>query len=848
MQPAVGWARKGIAVVDLDETLGTALVRDLVERLPSAVAYLTGPDHVVEVANAAFRRLVGRREVVGLPLRRALPATEDQQTHLDVLAHALRTGRRAEVRAAEVRVRAGAGPAEQRYLDVLVEPVDGADGSGGVATGLLVQVSDVTSYVLDRQRLEQTAAELVEAHERYATLFETMALGVVYHAADGEIIAANPQAAETLGVEREDLIGLRPQGPGWQAVHEDGSPFPGADHPATVALRTGRMVTGVVMGVRHGATGERRWLSVTAVPDAIDEQGRPQRAYAMFEDVTDERRAAAAARDRETLLGRLRDANVLGIVVADEERVVDANRAFLDMVGHTDEDLATGGVDWRAITPPEWAWADERALDQLRRTGACDPFEKEYVHVSGRRVPVLLGAAVIDRDPLRWVTFVADLSERQRAEEERAALLARAHAARAEAEVAEERLHLLLGAGALVAATRDREELLAHVTRLVVPTLADYAVVFLPDDQGRLRVASTAGRDPADTAQIDRLRDVPVSPGSLLPLESTMRSGHTELLRDVAALVTAWSTADPAVADVVTRVACDSAVVVALGGRGAAAGVLAMGRKQGRTPFQDSDLEVAEELGRRLSVGLGNVDVFTREHSVAEVLQRSVLPDVLPEVAGVDLAVRYLPATEAVDVGGDWYDAFLVDEGRLGVVLGDVVGHNLASASVMSQLRNALRAYAIDDADPATVMTRTNTALMQLMPDAMATVFYGVIDIAAGRLTYATAGHPPPLVLSADGCEYLQATAGLMLGVAAGTSYDVSSHELPPRGALLLYSDGLVEDRSRPLDEGLTALADAFAEGSPRGAEEICGRAQATLSDRAARADDVCLLAVCLRG
>lgn len=832
-------------MVDLDETMGTSLVRDLVERLPSAVAYLTGPDHVIALANAAFRQLVGRRGVVGLPLRRALPADEEQQTHVDVLTQALRTGLPAEVRAAEVRVRTAAGPAEPRYLDVLVEPVQGA---AGAVAGLLVQVSDVTSYVLDRRRLERTAAELTEAHERYATLFETMVLGIVYHAADGEIVAANPQAAATLGVKQEDLVGLRPQAPGWQAVHEDGSPFPGDEHPATVALRTGRVVTDVVMGVRHGTTGERRWLSVTAVPDAIDEHGRPQRAYAMFKDVTDERRAAAGARDRETLLGRLRDANVLGIVVADEDRVLDANRAFLDMVGHTEADMAAGGVDWRVITPPEWAWADERALDQLRRTGACDPFEKEYVHASGRRVPVLLGAAVTERDPLRWVTFVADLSERQRAKEERAALLARAHAARAEAEAAGERLHLLLGAGTLVAATRDREELLAHVTRLVVPTLADYAAVFLPDEAGRLCVASVAARDPADLAQVERLREVPVSAGSLLPLEPAMRTGHTELIRDVGALVPVWSAADPVFAEVVAAVACDSGVVVALGDGRAGAGVLAMGRRQGRTPFGDSDLEVAEELGRRLSVGLGNVDVFTREHGVAEMLQRSVLPDALPDVPGVQLDVRYLPATEAVDVGGDWYDAFSLGHDRLGVVLGDVVGHNLVSASVMSQVRNALRAYAVDDPDPASVLARTNTAVTRLMPDAMATVFYGVLDVPGRCLTYATAGHPPPLVVSAEGSGYLPGPVGLMLGVAAETSYDAGSRVLTAGTTLLLYSDGLVEDRARSLAEGLAVLADAFADDVPDDPADICDRAQATMSDPAARADDVCLLAVRLSG
>ncbi len=829
-----------------DGTLGSATVGDLVERLPAAVAYLSGPDHVVVLANAAFRALVGRRDVLGLHLSQVLPPLEGPDAHLDVLARVLRTGRRAEVRAAEVRVRRRQGRTRRSYIDFVAEPVLDA---GGAVSGLLVQVSDVTPYVEDRQRLEDLTAQLTRAQGRYARLFETLPLGVVYHDAEGVIVAANPRAAETLGVAPDDLVGLRPQGEGWQAVHEDGSPFPGDDHPAVVALRTGRIVADVVMGVRHAVTGQRRWLSVTAVPDALDEHARPQRVYAMIEDVTDERRAADAARDRETLLGRLRDANVLGILIADEDRVTDANQAFLDIVGHTADDMASGGVDWRAITPPEWAPADERALAQLRRTGACEPFEKELVHASGRRVPVLLGAAVVGRDPLRWVTFVADLSERQRAEQERAALLSRAHAARAEAELARERLHLLLGAGGLVAATRDREELLAHLTRLVVPTLADYAAVLLPGDDGRLRLAAAAQHDPVDAVQIARLRDVAVSLDTLLPLPSVTSPGSTELVRDVAGLVPVWSATDPVVADVLVRLGCDSAVLVALGSGDGSVGVLAMGRRTGRTPFEASDVDVAEELGRRLSVGLGNVDVFTREHGVAEMLQRSVLPERLPEVEGVELAVRYLPATEAVDVGGDWYDAFLVGDGRLVVVLGDVVGHNLASASVMSQVRNAVRAYAVADPEPASVMARTNAALSWLMPDAMATVFYGVLDTATGTLTHATAGHPPPLLVTGEGCAYLDGPVGLMLGVAPDTSYDVARYVLPPGAALLLYSDGLVEDRSRSLEAGLAALAGAFSGGGPAGgAQEICELAQAAMLEPTARADDVCLLAVCRRG
>ncbi len=215
------------------------------------------------------------------------------------------------------------------------------------------------------------------------------------------------------------------------------------------------------------------------------------------------RLTTAELRDRDSLLARLRDSNVLAIAVANEDRVFDANDAFLDMIGYSREDLATDGVDWKAMTPPEWVERDVVAVDQLRSTGACEPFEKEFFHRSGRRVPVLLGAAVVEHEPLTWIVFLADLSERQRAEEERAELVASAHAAQLEAQNAEEQLNLLLGAGALVAATHSREDMLDQVTRLVVPSVADLAAVFLPTEDDSLRATAAVHRDPAATAVLE---------------------------------------------------------------------------------------------------------------------------------------------------------------------------------------------------------------------------------------------------------------------------------------------------------------------------------------------------------
>jgi serine phosphatase RsbU (regulator of sigma subunit) len=251
---------------------------------------------------------------------------------------------------------------------------------------------------------------------------------------------------------------------------------------------------------------------------------------------------------------------------------------------------------------------------------------------------------------------------------------------------------------------------------------------------------------------------------------------------------------------------------------------------------------MVEELGRRLGVGLANADTFTREHVIAETLQRSLLPDALPQIPGLDLAVRYLPATEGAAVGGDWYDAFPLARGRVGLVIGDVAGHNIASASTMGQVRGLLRAYAIDNPGPAYALQRTNTAVIQLLPDALASVVYIVLDPATGDLTYANAGHPPPIITTGAGqAEYLDDTTGIMLGAAATASFSTGHRHLPPGARLLCYTDGLIEDRRHDIADGLTALAETLQRSGPSSAEQTCATVQAALV-RNARHDDICLL------
>jgi PAS domain S-box-containing protein len=239
-------------------------------------------------------------------------------------------------------------------------------------------------------------------------------------------------------------------------------------------------------------------------------------------------------------------------------------------------------------------------------------------------------------------------------------------------------------------------------------------------------------------------------------------------------------------------------------------------------------------------------EVYEREHTIAETLQRSLLPERLPRIDGLEIAARYLPAGRGAAVGGDWYDALERADGRVALVVGDVVGHGLRAAATMGQLRNAFRAYGLTEASPAQVMARVNRLVMSGEEEAMATVLYLVLDRETGEVTFASAGHPPPLVLTAAGAHFLEGGRSVPVGAAEPGVFREASADLPPGASLLLYTDGLVERRDTPLEHRLDVLAEAAgrAEG---GLEALCDSVLEGVLGREVPSDDVALLAVCPR-
>jgi Stage II sporulation protein E (SpoIIE) len=232
-----------------------------------------------------------------------------------------------------------------------------------------------------------------------------------------------------------------------------------------------------------------------------------------------------------------------------------------------------------------------------------------------------------------------------------------------------------------------------------------------------------------------------------------------------------------------------------------------------------------------------------QHRSVADLLQRSLLPKQLPAHPGITLAARALPGQRGNRVGGDWYDVIPLPDGKLGLVVGDVLGHDLCAATAMGQLRNALRAYALDEPSPARVLARVNRAVDLLDVVELATCLYAVLDPATLSVRWSSAGHLAPLVSSATGTgRLLQADPGPPFGVLAECEYADHELQLAPGEALALYTDGLVERRGHSIDTGLGELVSAH--GPYPDAEAMCDRLMTSVLGDAAHSDDVTLLVV----
>jgi serine phosphatase RsbU (regulator of sigma subunit) len=268
---------------------------------------------------------------------------------------------------------------------------------------------------------------------------------------------------------------------------------------------------------------------------------------------------------------------------------------------------------------------------------------------------------------------------------------------------------------------------------------------------------------------------------------------------------------------------------------GSVIGVVHVGSLAGRT-FTSRDAELLQLAADRAALAVQSL-MLRSDHMAAAALTRSLVPAVLPAVPGLQLAARYVPG--AGSVGGDWYDVFRLPSGEVGAVVGDVAGSGLGAAVIMGRMRSALRAYALETSDPADVLGRLDRKMQHFEPGAMATVLYAVFDSDLRHVRISSAGHVPPVIATPGRPAVLaEVTPGLMIGVADAGRRPVAALPAPPGTVLCCYTDGLVERRGRPLDDGLARLCEVLVHGD---ADTVSSAVMAGMSD-GEQADDVALL------
>ncbi|AQS65873.1 SpoIIE family protein phosphatase [Streptomyces pactum] len=648
-------------------------------------------------------------------------------------------------------------------------------------------------------------------------------------------------------------------------------PLPADAAPSVRALRR-------VLDLAEDEAGEERLLTLPALP-----RGRAFQAW-LFDQIAGQLAGGhptawtVVPREPETGAaevvpwdaGQVRGSRVPTIAADENNRIIATNGPAADLLGWAPDDLV--GRKLTTLIPEHLrrrhttAFASMLLTGRTRIVGRSVPLPA--LHRDGGLIPVRLYIQTQETADGRTV-FVAQLSPRattpldvprvpggsaQSAEPEPGGGRPSAAPDRggspsggARRMSALDRLSLLADLGAELNNTLDLDDGLRRAGRLLTRRLADWCAVDLFAEHAQVDRVCVVHRDPRDRRpDTFEVRLPVVSEESRGPLARVLRGAGPLLLTDAPPPGQAESALDRNYLELFRGLGAGSAVVAPLRARREIFGALTLARAPGGRPFTEEDLALVDDLVHGLALGVDNARLYQDTRSIAERLQRSLLP-VLPEVVGLQLAARYAASSATAQVGGDWYDSFVLPQGDTAVVIGDVTGHNLDAAIAMSQLRSMLRGIAVDRQEPpAEVLHRLDLANHSLHQEATATCVYGVVKGSAQgpwELKHSSAGHPPPLLTTREGeTRYLEDGAGLLLGMDPHAPRSTAVHVLPAHSTLLLYTDGLIERRDEPLDDALERLRRHAADLAREPLDTFCDELLIGLG--ADSADDIAVLAV----
>lgn len=549
--------------------------------------------------------------------------------------------------------------------------------------------------------------------------------------------------------------------------------------------------------------GHQRWIGARG-RTLCDESGTAVRMLGAAWDIT-------AHREGEARLRGVLESMATAFFSLDASwRFTYVNAEAERVLGRSAEELV-GGLLWE-LFPAAVGSEFERHYRRAMATGETVTFEAYYPPPLDAWYEVRAW-----RSPDGLAVYFLDVTTRRLVEQE--------------SERATRRARLLGRITEELVGTLDQDEAATRLARLVVPTLADWCVVTLVEDDARagarrgLRNAGAWHSDPRlqpATEAYARSRLQALADDGIVV--RAMETGLPQLL-PTGATAAIQGMLDPGpVHDLLGLLAPESAVVLPLTGRNGTVGLLSLCNGADRGPFTPDDMVTAGHVAGRAGLVLDNARLYRQQLELAEGLQRALLTEP-PEPDHTQVVVRYTPAAEAAQVGGDWYDAFLQPSGSTVLVIGDVVGHDVQAAAAMGQVRTVVRTTAVvTEAGPAEILRRVDSALETLQMGTTATAVVARLEQApeeraqgVTRLRWSNAGHPPPMVVDADGTVRTLSgpSPNLLLGVIATSSRSEAEVRVERGATVLLYTDGLVERRDQSLQVGLSKLEETLEELGP---------------------------------
>lgn len=635
-------------------------------------------------------------------------------------------------------------------------------------------------------------------------------------------------------------------------------------HPLSRIARSEPVAGQAVTAARRSDLGEQRatlWVVALPLGDAPGLEGH---ALVVLIPITDHRSQAvilAAAEHAElnelaglpelddlgeqpdragadALHGRAVAATSLSFTVADvldpDQPLVWVNPAFTATTGYSFDEVVGRNCRFLQGDRPDPASAQMR--DAIRHGRSC------RVTLVNYRKDGMPFWNQVDLSPVRdgegrvthYVGIQSDVTERVDAELALQRAFLAEQRARADAESARARLTFLVEAVNRLSGTLDIDLCSERLLQLVVPELADWALLIHLGDHGEVTGSRAVHRDPARRGDADDLAaTLPAAMRSGSAVDLVLQGKPVRIIEHLDSEQSHSERAsylrDLSFTEKTARLDSSSAMGVALFGRSTVREILVLVRGPGRPAFESEDVDVGLDLGHRAGLILDNARLYQSQRLIAETLQHSLLSE-LPQVAGLEVAARYQVGDQAAQVGGDFYELMAYDDGSVGVAIGDVVGHDVLAAAAMGHLKGMLRALAYaagqQTTDPGLLLDNLDALIAKVGVNTIATVVYAHLTPAPGgwEMQWANAGHLPPAVRLPDGTAHLLGTEHADLLLGAGRAVRTTRRQFLPHGStLVLYTDGLVEHRARPLDDGLEEMQRIVADLTS-GAAEACDR------------------------